>query len=251
MPSVDLQHDPETYCIKPSYTAREAANAYDDDAHSYWTEARQAASEQFQYSVYLACGEELRRRQEPSLLELGCGPARKTGTLLAPHAAHLVLIDQSSVEPLARQHCPNAEFQAANLDEPVCHVSGNFDVILCADVIEHLLFPNHCLELIRRCLKPGGLAFLSTPERDIVRGSHCCVSPNHAHVREWNQSEFAAYLSSQGFEVLRHELHPQQRLLFRWRLVRTLTPWIRTAGWHGCQLAIVGLGDDVLDSSVP
>ena len=43
---------------------------------------------------------------------------------------------------------------------------GHFDIVLLCEVIEHLMDPHKCLDEIRRVLKPGGLAIITTPNKD-------------------------------------------------------------------------------------
>jgi 2-polyprenyl-3-methyl-5-hydroxy-6-metoxy-1,4-benzoquinol methylase len=62
----------------------------------------------------------------------------------------------------AREWCDDirvGDVEAMQLDLP----EGSFDVILCADVIEHLRDPGAFLERIRPLLRAGGRLVLSTP----------------------------------------------------------------------------------------
>ena len=50
---------------------------------------------------------------------------------------------------------------ATNLDSP----DACFDIVLCAEVIEHIDRPQDCLKEIKRLLKPDGLAIITTPNQ--------------------------------------------------------------------------------------
>lgn len=77
-----------------------------------------------------------------------------------------------------------------------------FDVIVCADVIEHMDNPDVLLEIIRRHSNNSSTIVISTPERDNIRGlDHFGPPPNPTHVREWNQGELVGYFKKQGFKV--------------------------------------------------
>lgn len=41
--------------------------------------------------------------------------------------------------------------------------SGNFDAVLCTQVLEHVERPDHCVLELYRVLKPGGVLFLTAP----------------------------------------------------------------------------------------
>ncbi len=76
-------------------------------------------------------------------------------------------------------------------------------IIICADIIEHLINPNSLLALLKSLLKDATLAIISTPERDLERGSDSYGPPeNLCHVREWNLKEFERYLEEQGFNII-------------------------------------------------
>jgi SAM-dependent methyltransferase len=91
--------------------------------------------------------------------------------------------------------------------DPPAAWSRRFDLIICADVIEHLVDPDVVLRWIRLFSKPTSRIVLSTPERDLRRGRRSLGPPeNLGHVREWNSREFCAYLDSRGFDILQHEI---------------------------------------------
>ncbi|OGL30973.1 methyltransferase [Candidatus Saccharibacteria bacterium RIFCSPHIGHO2_02_FULL_47_12] len=47
---------------------------------------------------------------------------------------------------------------------------GRFDVVVCTEVLEHTLQPFDAVEEIRRILKPGGVALVSTPFNFRIHG---------------------------------------------------------------------------------
>jgi SAM-dependent methyltransferase len=111
--------------------------------------------------------------------------------------------------------------------------------VLCADVIEHLLDPDPCLDFMRRHLAPGGLLLISTPERIALRGKDCMDCPHPMHVREWSFAEFGRFLASRRFEVADHLLLPQQRISpARKAYGRLMAALGRPPSWYSCQLAI-------------
>lgn len=231
----------QNYFIKQGYQPNLTAQTFEQQPmKSYWNRKRLRMSRIFQWQVYQACQQHLLTEKGKSLLEIGPGPATKTALLLAQHVEQLVLVDQPSLKEIIQQRLPQANFMSANLEAPELQFDTPFDVVLCADVIEHLADPDPCLELIRSAIGSTGTAFISTPERDILRGHDCQSSPHPSHVREWNQAELAAYLESRGFEILSHVLLPQGKLSMLQSLKKSFASSTdRRAEWFGCQMAVV------------
>ncbi|MEM1412198.1 MAG: class I SAM-dependent methyltransferase [Pseudomonadota bacterium] len=180
----------DNYFIKAGYQARSAAPTFVDDIDAYWNAARQASANAYQWAVYRLAGQALAQRSAPSVLDVGCGYPAKLRPLIEPVAARIALVDQPSMAPLMARDFPAHDFQGTDLEAPQAQFAQPFDVVICADVIEHLCDPLPLLEFLKGQLAPGGQLFLSTPERDRVRGQDCRHSPNPEHVREWNQAEF-------------------------------------------------------------
>ncbi|SRR5258706_5076391 len=65
---------------------------------------------------------------------------------------------------LLQQHCRKSRFVLWNVEstEKPVEISGQFDVIVCADMIEHVSNPGLMLENIRDLLAPGGELLITT-----------------------------------------------------------------------------------------
>lgn len=226
----------DNYGIKPSYSARSEAPTFVGDIGDYWDSARQQAANTFQWPVYAAAADFIQRSEGRSFIDVGCGYPAKIGSLIAPVTSDIHLIDQPSMAPLVARDFPDYRFTGANLEEEAEEIELTGDCVVCADVIEHLMNPMPLIDLLRRLLKPNGRLFLSTPERDNVRGKSCNESPNPEHVREWNQEEFASLLNDSGLRILEHRCLPQRRhaRLLPTRVLGVLRP----AEYLGCQLVI-------------
>jgi len=82
-----------------------------------------------------------------------------------------------------------------------------FDIVMCVDVIEHLLDPDRLLNWINKldfkCL------VVSTPDRDLLFKKQHNIQiqkgppVNRYHIREWAFSEFNKYIS-QYFDIVEH-----------------------------------------------
>jgi 2-polyprenyl-3-methyl-5-hydroxy-6-metoxy-1,4-benzoquinol methylase len=83
-----------------------------------------------------------------------------------------------------------------------CQPTSPVDIVIAADVIEHLLDPNALMSFVAQ-LSPRKI-ILSTPDRNLPRlGTHNGPPNNPAHIREWSFVEFEAYVSS-WFKVEEH-----------------------------------------------
>jgi hypothetical protein len=85
-------------------------------------------------------------------------------------------------------------------------VFHGYDMIICSDVIEHIVDPDCILDTIEQA-KPKLIVF-STPERMLFQKGHDGPPDNICHVREWTLEEFGRYIDSR-FQVLDHFISNQ------------------------------------------
>lgn len=228
------------YCIRPDYEPNLAArDPGRSEQPAYWTPERLKLASRYQYDVYRVAAGLMRQPEVSSVLDVGCGPPLKLRSLLPAKPLALHLVDQAQSAPFAAELLPGATFTAADLETIDLDLGRRFDLVICADVIEHLRDPDPCLAFIRRHLAPAGVLLVSTPERDTLRGRDCRSCPHPMHVREWNREEFARFLRSRDWRILRHGNLPQQRTAAPLRLLgRMLDRLGRTPKWYSCQLAL-------------
>jgi hypothetical protein len=155
--------------------------------------------------VYPAAARLARELDCSSIVDIGCGWA---GKLVELHPEfELVGIDYGpNIE-----HCRTFGFGTwIEWDierDPLPDVPVEDAVIVCADVIEHLVDPSKLLHALRTLLQGAAAGLLSTPERDLTRGvNHFGPPQNVHHVREWNMDEFRRLLESAGLPPVRLEL---------------------------------------------
>jgi len=231
--------DGERYCIKPDYRPNLAAAGASTAATDYWTPERLRLSTRYQYDVYHAAAALMREPRVSSVLDVGSGPPVKLKALLPSKPLAVQLVDQAESAPLAEKFLPEARFKPVDLETVDLDLGQRFDLAICADVIEHLRDPDPCLRFIHRHLAADGKLLISTPERDILRGRACRTSPHADHVREWNREEFARFLASRGWRVVRHEILPAQRTSTPLRFVGRMLDRLGLAPeWYSCQMAL-------------
>ena len=154
----------------------------------------------------------------------------------------ITLLDQPALLPVMQSDFPDYRFIPLDLEQPNPPLRDEkFDIIICADVIEHLMNPDRLLNIIKKLSTPETLTILSTPERDNVRGRHCTRPGNQYHVREWNRTEFRHYLDSRGFVVLESVLAPGKKLSRSEKLLRNIFVWLRPRMDYGCHIVVCRL----------
>lgn len=197
---------PLTYRTQPAAVTHDDARAPGD---SYWAPWRLADNRRYQRHVYAWAAELMRERGLRSVIDIGCGPGVKLRDLIAPECADITGVDQRSALAAARRHVPQAMLVECDLERPDLRLGRAYDLVICADVIEHMSDPDPLMELVRACAGREGLVLISTPERDRERGRACMGSDKPEHVREWSMPEFAWYLGSRGLTILAHRLLPK------------------------------------------
>jgi methionine biosynthesis protein MetW len=99
---------------------------------------------------------------DATVLDIGCGTGAISKFLIETRGVRLLGIepDPKRVD-LARSRGIN--IMQGFLDEQIIENLGKFDVVLFADVLEHLPAPNTALQLVRQALKPEGVVVASIP----------------------------------------------------------------------------------------
>lgn len=182
-----LTGSPNDYYIHHGYESR-LQNAFFDDC---------SLQEEWQKEVYQFAQELAEREQLNSVCDIGCGSGFKLMKYFADKQT--VGLDLEPTVRRLRDKYPNRAWMVCNFSTPAPFCP---DLVICADVIEHLPDPNQLLEFVK-LLSPRYIIF-STPERNLLGvGTHNGPPCNPAHVREWSMPEFRAYIES-AFEVMDH-----------------------------------------------
>ena len=139
-----------------------------------------------------------------SALDLGCGDGRLGAEL---RAGELVAADVSR-EAIGRagKRLPEARTVLLEPDEPLPFDDASFDLVLCAETIEHVRDVQLLLSEARRVLRPGGELAVTTPAHGrrtglslLVRGFERSFDPLSPHVRFFSKDSLGALLGETGF----------------------------------------------------
>ena len=139
-------------------------------------------------------------------LDLGCGDGRLTAEL---EAAELVAADVSPVAlERAGRRLPRARLCELEPDAPLPFGDGEFELVLCAEVLEHVRDVQLLLSEVRRVLRPGGILALTTPAHGradglaiLATGFERRFDPLSPHLRFLTARSLGRLLDELGFEV--------------------------------------------------
>lgn len=173
----------------------------------YWTRDRIRASFYYQYETYKLARSLITKHELKSVVDVGCGVAVKLMRVVYPACKDVTGIDQEEAIDYCNAHYSQGKFLVDNFEKPKLS-PGKFDLVICADVIEHMSKPDSLLAYIKKLSIKGGYIIVSTPERDVLRGKDCMSAPKAEHVREWNKKELAKYLSDRKFRIISHQTIP-------------------------------------------
>ncbi len=139
-------------------------------------------------------------------LDLGCGDGRLT---VALRSGALTAADVSPVAlKRAARRLPGAEIATLVPDEPLPFVDGEFELVLCAETIEHVRDVQLFLSEVRRVLRPGGGLAITTPghsrwtaARLLASGFESGFDPLSPHLRFFTRRSLSELLGAMGFDV--------------------------------------------------
>ena len=193
-PSLYAADAQQRYCIKEGYISRLDNIQFDDTGNH----------DEYQDEVYLAAQAIAEKYHYTTIADVGCGSGFKLMKYFRSYKTVGFEI-QPTLGFLLRKY-PDKHWEISDFGKSLSE--KQFDLIICADVIEHLIDPNQLLEWLQEC--NFGLLVISTPDRDRLLDvqnnnpqSQTGPPVNPAHVREWGFGEFASFIG-QYFEVISH-----------------------------------------------
>ena len=187
----------DNFYIKTGYRIREQPDYFideetDEENQLIWQ------PEIYAFVAYLA-----RTLNCTHLIDIGCGRATK---LVEYHPEFEIIgIDYESNIQYCKKNYSFGTWLDWNLEQsefiPLTTDVVKNAVIICADVIEHLVDPNRLLDNLCHLLNKAPVAIISTPDRDLVHGQEHMGPPlNPHHVREWNRNEFDHLLKTKNLQ---------------------------------------------------
>lgn len=175
--------------IKRGYRHRKTALFWDDTQQT----------DEYQKEVYESARVYLDQYGYKNVLDIGCGSAFKLMHYFSD--CNTVGVEVGPTYTFLQQKYPDRTWiNAAQAGQ----LPATTELIICSDVIEHVVDPDELLQQIGQI--DFGILFLSTPERNLVRGWYDYGPPeNVCHIREWNATEFRHYVAAY-FDIISHQI---------------------------------------------
>jgi SAM-dependent methyltransferase len=140
-------------------------------------------------------------------LDVGCGDGRLTAEL---QAAELTGADVSAVAlARARHRLPAARLVELEPDAPLPLADAAFDLVMCAETLEHVRDTQLFVSELRRVMRPGATLALTTPAHGrqsavpiLARGFESVFDPLSPHLRHYTRRSLTRLLEQMGFELV-------------------------------------------------
>lgn len=152
------------------------------------------------------------RRESGRILDLGCSSGH-LGALFRQCGHHVTGVDVTKLDGVATNL---DDFVEADLNSGVPgHLTGPYDVVVAADVLEHLVSPHVLLGSVHQCLGAKGSVFVSVPNfahwyprLRVLTGSFDYDRRgilDSGHVRFFTRKSFETLAHRSGFQVTRRQ----------------------------------------------
>jgi 2-polyprenyl-3-methyl-5-hydroxy-6-metoxy-1,4-benzoquinol methylase len=119
------------------------------------------------------------------LLEVGCGEGRGVDMLFEKVKSYTAIDKIEPVIQSLREKYPTGKFLSGSIPPLSSFADNSFDCVVSFQVIEHIEDDHLFLKEINRVLKPGGTAWITTPNRSLS------LSRNPWHIREYLATELS------------------------------------------------------------
>lgn len=227
----------------PQVDARERAVSADarreDYYRDYWRSPELGASEHLRWKID-ATGRSPRVRAAHSVLDVGCGSGDVLASLRSPgvRLAGVEMSEEAAEALMAR----GIEGRSVDLESgSLPFADGEFEAVLCYDVLEHLFAPGRLVREMMRVLRPDGALLLCVPNTlnlfnrlrflggdfvDIMDTSHHAEELFSNHIRLFSKGLFERFVSASGCRVVERRFYFPARFSDpRYRL----PPWLASA----------------------
>jgi methionine biosynthesis protein MetW len=165
------------------------------------------------------------------VLDVGCGSGSFAQILQELSNCEAVIGVEPDAARAAAARARGMQVYQGNLTEEMVALIGSFDVIVFADVLEHLAGPASLLLLATRALKPGGKILISVPNVGhwSTRFGLLCGKfayeqygiMDATHLRWFTKASIVKFLSRVGYDVVAMDY----TMLLALRVYQEMVPW--------------------------
>ncbi len=165
-------------------------------------------------------------QQKLRILDIGCGNGSLTN-FMAQNGYEVVGIEESeSGFEFASRSFPNCRFILGSIyNLPYKELGGKFDIVIAAEVIEHLFSPRELVRNAQKCLKPNGRLILTTPYHGYFKNLVLAVSgkiDKHfnplwdcGHIKFFSQATMTALLETENHTNIKFDFAGRFPLMWK------------------------------------
>lgn len=186
----------------------------DDDYQRMYGDPARAHKQRQRLVVMREVLSEIHLPGYPSVLDMGSGDCYAANQILGPTAiGRYVAIDLSSSKlERGRERIDKSSVAVGDIENlPLCDRS--VDLVICSEVLEHLLSPDAAIAEMNRVLRPGGFCLISAPvdswfQVPLLRAwSHVSKllgrQKFNEHVQVFTVRRLERLLSAHGFGIIK------------------------------------------------
>lgn len=193
----------------------EEINKFNELAYSWWTSDGPLKPLHDINPVRFAFIQSQTDLAEKKVLDLGCGGGILTESLAKVGAITTGIDLAPELISVAREHAKTQQlaidYQCIAVETFAAQQAQQFDVITCMEMLEHVPDPTQILIACRQLLKPNGVLFLSTLNRNLksfllaIIGAEYILNwvpkGTHEYAKFITPAELSRLLRAQKFEV--------------------------------------------------
>ena len=134
---------------------------------------------------------------KPRILDIGCGTGAVMGMLSALGETHGIDIETAALTFCGERELGNLVQSSATA---LPYADRSFDLIVIADMLEHLRHDAPAVRESARVLRPGGILLCTVPAHPALFGEHDIALH---HFRRYSQSSLRQTIEGSGLRLLR------------------------------------------------
>lgn len=152
---------------------------------------------------------------EHTIVDVGCGGGILSEALASTGATITGIDLNADLIHVAKEHAKhnqlNIDYQHISLTEFANTHSQCFDTVVCMELIEHVPDPSTLIAELNQCLKPGGLLFMATINRNLKAYAQAIIAAEyllrllppgtHDYQKFIKPSEMTAWCVEHGLEL--------------------------------------------------